>query len=247
MEEQKTPKARLLGLVGALLLVAVVMTLPYAIGRTWSLPGADSDRTLTYTPGCLTWDSDADLDENGVLRLSMFRPDYQSVHAQNGERLVAPGTEKTTSVRLLNSARGKVAYTAVLYRLDDQTVPVTAELSGGAAVAQYTLPQGVSQEQVVNAVGGTIDGGSLELLDVDWLWQFYESTAADGLDTGLGNAPDQVEYGLYIGVSDDNTYYTPVSPNTGDHSYWALWLLLAGLSLTAVVLLCCRARGRNEE
>ena len=55
------------------LFAAALITFPYAFNLTWAMPGADMDRTLTYRTGSLTWDSDAEIDANGVIRLSMFR------------------------------------------------------------------------------------------------------------------------------------------------------------------------------
>lgn len=234
MKQKQKARRGILTVLTVVLLAAAVVTFPYAFDLTWSLPGTDADRTLTYTTGSLTWDSAADIDENGVICLSMFKPDYNSVDAQNGDKVVAPGTEKNTGIRLLNSASGAVSYTAVLYRLDTTEVPVTASLSGANAVGSYALPKGVSADQVINAVGGTLKGGSVELLDIDWQWQFSVDVETDAKDTGLGNksVPDEVKYGLYVVVTDNNSYY---SPKTGDSSNMMLWFVLLLVSLCAVV------------
>ena len=78
----------------AVLAIAVLITFPYAFNLTWSLPGAESDRTLTYSTGKLTWDSAADIDANGVIRLSMFRSDYDGVSAGNGHNVIAPARKR---------------------------------------------------------------------------------------------------------------------------------------------------------
>lgn len=236
MKQKINTRKGILSVLTVVLLAAAVFTFPYAFDLTWSLPGAEADRTLTYTTGSLTWDSAADIDENGVIRLSMFKPDYSSVNAQNGDNVVAPGTEKNTCIRFLNKAGGTVSYTAVLYRLDTTEVPVTASLSGADAVGTYSLPGGVTADQVIDAVGGTVDGSSVELLDIDWLWQFSVDDDTDRHDTGLGNesVPDEVNYGLYLVVTDNNTGDT-VSPKTGDSSKMMLWFVLLVISLCAVV------------
>lgn len=238
MKQKIKTRKGILAALTVILLAAVVITFPYTFNLTWSLPGAEADRTLTYTTGSLTWDSSADIDGNGVIRLSMFKPDYSSVKAQNGEDVVAPGTENNTCIRFFNKAGGTVSYTAVLYRLDDTEVPVTASLAGADAVGTYSLPSGVTADQVVNAVGGTIDSNSVELLDIDWLWQFSADDAADRHDTGLGNesVPDEVNYGLYLVVTDNNTGEI-VSPKTGDNTNMMLWFVLLVISLCAVVFL----------
>lgn len=238
MEQKIKARQGILAVLTVILLAAVVITFPYTFNLTWSLPGTEADRTLTYTTGSITWDSSADIDGNGVIRLSMFKPDYSSVKAQNGEDVVAPGTENNTCIRFFNKAGGTVSYTAVLYRLDDTEVPVTASLTGADAVGTYSLPSGVMADQVINAVGGTIDGNSVELLDIDWLWQFSVDDAADQHDTKLGNEsdPDEVNYGLYLVVTDNNTGEI-VSPQTGDSSNIMLWFVLLVISLCAVVFL----------
>lgn len=208
-----------LAVLTAVLLAAAVFTFPYAFDLTWSLPGAEADRTLTYTAGSLTWDSAADIDENGVIRLSLFMPDYSGVHAQNGDRVVAPGTGESTKIRILNTVSGGIRYTAVLYRTDRTEVPVTAGLTGGdSAAEEYVLPEGVTEEQVVDAVTGAVDGGSVKTVDIDWSWDFTGDGETDLRDTALGNksVPDEVEYGLYIVVEDYNSYgQRPVNPPSG--------------------------------
>ena len=236
MEQKLNARRGILAVLAVVLLAAAVLTFPYAFGLTWSLPGSDTDRTLTYTVGSLTWDSAADIDENGVIVLSVFRPEYASVSAQNGDKVVAPGTEKSTGIRLLNSSAGSVSYTAALYRLDAETVPVTAALSGADTVGSYALPNGVSAEQVVGAVGGTLGAGGSDTLSVDWLWQFTVDDETDRSDTELGNDadPDEVEYGVYIVVTDTNTGDSS-TPRTGDSSHTAVWFIMAVVSLCAVI------------
>lgn len=62
MEHRTKAHSGVLATVIAVLAIAVLITFPYAFNLTWSLPGAESDRTLTYSTGKLTWDSAADID-----------------------------------------------------------------------------------------------------------------------------------------------------------------------------------------
>lgn len=241
------------GILTALIVVlfaAALITFPYAFNLTWAMPGADMDRTLTYRTGSLTWDSDAEIDANGVIRLSMFRSSYSNVSAEDGVNVLAPGTEKTTRIRLLNTAGGSIRYTAVLYRLDETDVPIFADLSGmdASVTADYALPGGVTAEQVVNAVSGTVGGSSVKTVDIDWKWDYSVDDAADQKDTELGNQaqPDEVQYGLYIVVVDDNYNGGIVPPQTGDDSHMMLWFILAVVSLGVMIFFAIWDK-RNEK
>ena len=253
MEQKAKARSGILAVLVAVLAIAVLITFPYAFNLTWSLPGADSDRTLTYSTGKLTWDSAADIDSNGVIRLSMFRSDYGNVAAENGENVIAPGTEKTTRVRLLNTAGGSIRYTAVLYRLDETDVPVQAGLAGtDLAVTNYTLPNGVTKDQVVGAVGGALSGTSVKTVDVDWKWDYSIDDPADGHDTQLGNhsPSDAVQYGLYVVVEDENSKDGGfVLPQTGDNSHLMLWfiVLVAALCLMIILTVWDRRNARRDH
>ena len=253
MEQKAKARGGVLAILVAVLAIAVLITFPYAFNLTWSLPGADSDRTLTYSTGKLTWDSAADIDANGVIQLSMFRSDYGSVAAENGENVIAPGTEKTTRVRLLNTASGSVRYSAVLYRLDETDVPVQAGLNGAdAAITSYPLPNGVTKDQVVGAVGGTLGGSSVKTVDVDWKWDYSIDNSTDSHDTQLGNhtPSDAVKYGLYVVVEDENSKDGGfVLPQTGDNSHLMLWfiVLVAALCLMIAIAVWDRRNARRDH
>ncbi len=251
MAHGRKTRRGILAVLTAVLLAAAICTFPYAFGETWSLPGAEADRTLTYTTGKLTWDSAADIDANGEIILSMFKSAYTNVESADGSKVVAPGTDNTTCIRLRNKAGSSISYTAVLYRLDETEVPIVADLSGAAAVKTYSLPKNVSEDQVVKAIGGTVKRNSVQLLDIDWLWQYFVDDEGDELDTHLGNAetPEQVRYGLYIVVTDNSTGQA-VNPKTGDSSHIVLWSVLTLVSLCAVVYLLAsgeRSRKSRQE
>ena len=241
MEQELRSRRGVLTTLIVLLFAAALITFPYAFNLTWSSPAAD--RTLTYTVGSLTWDSTAEkIDKNGVIQLSMFDPVYDNVKSADGGKVVAPGTGKTTNILLKNTVSGSIRYTAVLYRLDNTDVPIVAGLTG-LAVKDYYLPNGVAAEQVVSAVGGTVNGGSVKTLDISWNWKFYEDDKGDERDTMLGNKSpaDEVEYGLYIVVEDYNYYgggginnCLVVPPKSGDNSTVKL-LVLSVLAMCATL------------
>lgn len=242
MEQELRSRRGVLTTLIVLLFAAALITFPYAFNLTWSSPAAE--RTLTYTVGSLTWDPAATkIDKNGVIQLSMFDPVYDNVKSADGGKVVAPGTGKTTSILLKNTVSGSIRYTAVLYRLDNTKVPIVAGLTGpDPAVTDYYLPNGVAKEQVVSAVGGTVNGGSVKTLDISWNWKFSEDKG-DERDTMLGNKSpaDEVEYGLYIVVEDYNYYgggginnCFVVPPKSGDNSAVKL-LVLSVLAMCAML------------
>lgn len=240
MEQELRSRRGVLTTLIVLLFAAALITFPYAFNLTWSSPAAD--RTLTYTVGSLTWDSAAKIDKNGVIQLSMFDSGYDNVKSADGGNVVAPGTRKTTNILLKNTVSGSIRYTAVLYRLDNTDVPIVAGLTG-PAVTNYYLPKGVKEEQVVSAVGGTVNGGSVKTLDISWNWDFFKDAEGDERDTMLGNKSpaDKVEYGLYIVVEDDNYYgggginnCLVVPPKSGDNSTVKL-LVLSVLAMCAAL------------
>lgn len=190
-----------------ILAAIALFTFPYAFNLTWSLPGANSDRTLTYTTGSLVWDSSASINPDGTICLSMFDSSYDSAKSQNNDNIVAPGNNNQTNIRLLNASGNEIEYSAVLYRLDDNNAPISASLTGsdGAqATDDYILPPGVSADQTIDAIGGKASASSAELMSVNWNWDYSKNQATDQIDTEVGNDQngEDVKYGVLIAVSE---------------------------------------------
>ena len=174
---------------------------------------AEPAHVLSYTTGRLTWNSATGIDENGAAVLSLFADAYQNVLSENGERVVAPGTDGSCTVRLENRMGYAISYIAVAYRIKEaETLPVEPEFSceGAEDTGSYPLPEGVEDAQVIRAVRGELSGGQSADFRLDWLWEYYESDARDG----PGDTDDT-----------DGGYIRPEVPKTGDES--AAWLYLA--------------------
>lgn len=89
-----------------ILFLTQVVLFPFAMGFTYAGRNESPHHVLTYTTGSLTWNSATGVDpDTGVAELSLFSDHYQNVQSDNGEKVVAPGTENTNIVRLKNSVK----------------------------------------------------------------------------------------------------------------------------------------------
>lgn len=233
------------------LFILEVITLPFVMGITYSGRSEAPDHVLTYTKGKLTWNSATGIGENGAAELDLFDAVYPNVVSADGEDVVAPGTEGFSIVRLKNSVKGKINYTAVLYRIrTSEALPVEARLDmeGHSTATSYGLPEGVDESQVIKAVKGSIGGGEIKDFDISWLWDFYESGEQDKIDTMLGiqAEADRVTVGLYIVVEDNNSYSNPTIPQTGDDSRIGMYLTLMGISGVLLILLLIDCRREKK-
>nr|WP_317400873.1 sortase B protein-sorting domain-containing protein [uncultured Gemmiger sp.] len=236
-----------------ILFVLELLLFPLALGSTYASRSESPDHLLTYTTGALTWDSNTAVRADGVAMLDLFDGAYQNVQTQNGENLVAPGTEKTNIVRLKNSAGTAITYTALLYCAKaEETLPVEPQLAGSgfADTGRYPLPDDVAEDQVVRAVTGTLAAGAVQDFDIRWLWNYHESDARDQTDTVLGNKAafadaDDVTAGLYIVVEDESRGSgSYILPQTGDDNHLGLYLVLLGVSGAGLVLTALARRRR---
>ena len=203
-----------------------VVLIPFAAERTYAGRNDSPNHTLTYTTGSLTWDSATDVDEEtGVAELSLFNSTYQNVQAENGDKVVAPGTEGKNIVRLKNDMDYSIEYIAVMYRMKEEDTlpvePVMADDESFTDTNSYPLPEGVTEEQVISAVTGTVGPNELQDFDITWLWQYYESDERDQIDTALGNRAaweiaDEVQAGLYIVVVEDSGEPNDPDPDNPD-------------------------------
>lgn len=237
------------------LFVLEVLLFPLAIGTTYASRSESPDHLLTYTTSALTWDSGTGVQADGVALLDLFDGSYESVQTQNGDNLVAPGTQSANIVRLKNSAAVPITYTALLYRIrEEDALPVAPQLEGEGFrdTKTYPLPAGVEDSQVVRAVTGTLAAGSVQDFDITWLWNYHESDTRDRTDTALGNQAafsqaDEVTAGLYIVVEDESSgaYILPQSPQTGEGAAPGMYLTLLGIAAAVFVLAALeRCRGK---
>lgn len=92
-----------------ILFILEIIAFPFALGFTWAGRSETPERVLSYTPGSLTWDSAADIDPNGAANLSLFETLYYNVKSDNEDKVVAPGTQSSSIVRLKTASAARSA------------------------------------------------------------------------------------------------------------------------------------------
>ena len=138
-----------------ILFILQVILLPVMIGLTYAVPAERPQHILTYNTGSLVWDKATSVRPDGSAELSFFETLYKNVSADNAERVLAPGTEKDSVIRLKNDTNREITYTAVLYSLSTSPdLDIGASLSGDgfSDISVYTLPENIKKETVVRAV-----------------------------------------------------------------------------------------------
>lgn len=169
-----------------ILFLLQIFLLPVGLGVTYATKSTRPEHILRYENRRLRWDSATAVLADGTARLTLFDPEYDRVRSENGDSLIASGTEKSIVVRLQNSSAGAVVFTAVLYVLEGEELPVTATLKGeGLREAEsFSLPAGAENAAVLRAVSGRLAGERLSELELGWSWRF---DGDDGADTALGD------------------------------------------------------------
>lgn len=231
-----------------ILFILEVITFPFVIHFTWADRSENPKHILTYTQGKLTWNNAESISETGSAELSLFDTVYKNIKQNNSDKLVAPGSDGSSIVRLKNSVGKSVGYTAVLYSIKSaENLPVEASLSGDnfADTEKYVLPEGVSESNVIRAVSGTVGGGMIQDFDIGWKWDYDDGNVQNTIDTFLGNKAadgkaDDVTVGIYIVVEDGNSY---VSPSTGADDIWSQYggtgvgIYIALMCISAIMLI----------
>lgn len=227
-----------------ILFILQVILLPVMIGLTYAVPAERPEHILTYMTGSLVWDKATSVRPDGSAELSFFETLYQNVNAGNAEKVLAPGTEKDSVVRLKNDTNKEITYTAVLYSLStspDLDIGATLSGDGFSDTLLYTLPKSIEEEAVIRVVGGRLDAKKLQDFNINWFWNFEDGANTDkrdGIDTYLGNKAangkaDEATLGFYLVVYDDSEVL-PL-PGTGDDTmiggYVVLMLISGGMCL----------------
>ena len=257
MRSSKINRTRLRTAVLILFLLQTLM-LPAAIGVTYASRSLKPEHILTYSAGRLVWDAGTDTDSSGAARLRLFDTAYSHVDSGDGAEVVAPGTEGHSLVRLKNNGGSAVTYTAVLYRIRTEDVPVKAALEGEgfADTEQYALPENAARENVLRAVTGKVETGRIQDFDIRWLWRFDDGPVQDQADTALGDSAAagraaRVTLGFYLVVSEEpGQWIRPDEYKTGDGfplGWYVGMMAVTGGALAVLGTGGRRRRGDEDE
>ena len=241
-----------------ILFIVQVILLPVMIGLTYATRSERPEHILTYTTGSLIWDKDTAVRPDGSASLSFFETLYENVNAENAEKVLAPGTEKDSIVRLKNNTKRAVRYTAVLYRLSEAPeLDIQAGLAGEgfSDTNAYTLRAQVKADAVVRAVSGTLQADKMQDFDINWYWAFekdIDTDANDRIDTYLGDKAadanaDKATLGFYLTVYDGGEVVP--APQTGDKAAFGAYVVLLLISggMTLLFGVTGKRRRRDED
>ena len=226
-----------------ILFILEILSLPLILGLTYAGRAEAPDHTLVYYGDRLEWQTGTDVREDGSAVFSLFSDKYINVVSSDGEKVIAPGTEGGSTVRLRNDTTAAANWIATLYVIkSDERIPIVGDVDcDGTPTSRSALPAGL-QATVIRSYTGKIGAKEIADFGVDWNWIFYEGDDQDQIDILLGNIaanfePGTVEYGLYIVI--DNGEILPPSPQTGDSSNLSWYIVL--LIISAIVLIISAA------
>lgn len=195
-------------------------------------------------------------DQNTVwstyTNVEIFRVSYVNseqvitVNSDNGDKIIAPGTENSYTFKLKNNGINSIDYTVsfeAYFTPGNIIIPVTARISrydskwivGGND--EYADTKKLTQVQDSSTLGG----GRYTYYTLDWLWP-YES-GNDELDTMLGNI--SVDSDLVFTViirttattnTNSNSNGGLLPPQTGDISNTGLWFVISTVSFTSMIV-----------
>ena len=203
------------------------------------------------------WDTDT--------QIELFKVSYENgeqiitVHSDDGDKVIAPGTENTYTFKLKNTGDVALDYKVKVEACctpADAGIPVTGRLcryDGEWVVGGKE--NYVPAAQLNNAADrATIGAGKFTYYTLDWRWAFESGN--DELDTLLGSmAKDQdISFTIVIKTtatesSDPDHDGGITSPQTGDDFNVILWIVLVigSLMMTLFLLFADKKEKRRDE
>lgn len=249
MSEKKRLQERLFSAV-LILFILQALLLPLVIDVTYASRSSNPEHILTYNNHKLTWDRNTEVDTIGSAKLKIFDTEYSNIKSDDSDNIVAPGSENKSIVRLLNRSDGKVEFTAVLYEIKSDDIPLFTTLTGDdlQISENYSIPENAT---LVRAVKGNLPAHQMRDFEINWSWEFDVSDIQNGADTVLSSGPETSEssalLGFYITVTDNNAIITPSSPITGDETNFRLYLMLLLTSGALLILLIIQRKQNGKE
>ena len=196
-------------------------------------------------------------DDNTVwstnTQVEIFRISYMNgeqvitVNSDNGDKIIAPGTENSYTFKLKNTGDVALDYTVEVdayFTPADIEIPITGRLNRYDGKWVVGGKDEYAKVPVLDTAedNGTLGAGKYTYYTLDWLWPFERGN--DELDTMLGNLATEQDLIFTIVIKttateSDNPYddsgITP--PQTGDNTNLALWITLAVSSFAMTIFL----------
>lgn len=214
-------------------------------------PSEPVETALPKNPGFEASDDNTVWNTN--TQVEIFKVSYENgeqiitVKSDDGDKVIAPGTENSYTFKLKNTGNLALNYTVEIeayFTPTDITIPITGRLNryDGKWVV------GGQDEYVAVSVldtakdNSTLGAGKYTYYTLDWLWPF--ESGDDELDTLLGNLAAEQDLIFTIVIKTtatessnpyDDSGITP--PQTGDNSNIMLWIVLAVSSFAMMLFL----------
>lgn len=196
-------------------------------------------------------------------QVEIFRVSYRNgeqiltVKSENGDKLIAPGTENSYTFKLKNTGDTALDYSVTVdayFTPGDVVIPITGRISRYDGVWIAGDKEAYTDVKMLDSAAdrATLGAGRYTYYTLDWIWP-YES-GDDELDTLLGNTAVDQDLIFTIVITTTATENPDPdagggleSPQTGDDSHIALWFLLMIVSLAALLFLIFLPKRRKDK
>lgn len=267
-----------------ILFLLEVILLPIVVFNISEKESDSNLHTVTYEDKKLECDKDTDVDEEGTISIPLIEEEkknktsykkvkepkkngisvdeidsfdeaYGNAVSSDGTKIIAPGTDKTSVIRVRNKDNINLKYNAVLYKkATTENLPVMVTLNSGGNTAEAKFYEDVySKDDIIQSVEGEIKPGETEEFEISWKWDFSTSDIQDAIDTELGNKaafenPDEIVVGFrIIAEENNNSYIVPTGPKTGDTTEIGGYIVLMAISLFILILILIEKDKEHEK
>ncbi len=188
-------------------------------------------------------------------KVEIFRVSYVNgeqvitVNSDNGDKLIAPGTENSYTFKLKNNGDAALDYIVKVdayFTPGDIVIPITGRLNryDGKWIAGNGEKYVNVSELDAAEDKATLGAGKYTYYTLDWIWPFESGN--DELDTKLGNLATEQDLVFTVvitteaGESSDSDNNGGIllphagGPHTGDDSSLILWVILAIVSFVLI-------------